>query len=194
MKQLNRPLKALSLFTGIGGLDLAAMRWGIQPIAFCEIDPFPCAVLRKRFPFIPILDDIRKVDGTQFGTVDIVYGGFPCQDLSQAGRKAGLVDGEGNVTRSGLWFEMLRIIREVRPSYVVVENVRGAVLHLRLVRHTKEKDCSSSLWPTCAENAWKGPRSLKKLMEIGRNPKTNTLAEAVRYYQSTTSGGLQTQI
>lgn len=127
MKQTNKPLKALSLFSGIGGLDLAAMQCGIEPVAFCEIDDFPAAVLGKRFPSIPIYPDIRKLEGKQIGTVDVIYGGFPCQDLSQAGRKAGLVDDDGNVTRSGLWFEMLRLIREIRPNYVVAENVRGAV-------------------------------------------------------------------
>lgn len=127
MKQKNKPLKALSLFSGIGGLDLAAMQCGIEPVAFCEIDDFPAAVLEKRFPSIPIYPDIRKLEGKQIGTVDVIYGGFPCQDLSQAGRKAGLVDDDGNVTRSGLWFEMLRLIREIRPNYVVAENVRGAV-------------------------------------------------------------------
>lgn len=121
-------MKALSLFTGIGGLDFAAMANGIEVIAMCEIEPFPVQILQKRFPGVPILPDVRKVDGNAYrGTVDVIFGGFPCQDLSQAGRRAGLVDKDGNVTRSGLWFEMLRIISECRPRFVIGENVRGAI-------------------------------------------------------------------
>ena len=121
-------MKGLSLFSGIGGLDLAAMSVGIEPVAFCEIEPFPVQILKKRFPGVPVLPDVKKVNGHDYrGTVDVIFGGFPCQDLSVAGRKAGLIDREGNVTRSGLWFEMLRIISEARPSFIVAENVRGAI-------------------------------------------------------------------
>jgi site-specific DNA-cytosine methylase len=116
-------LKALSLFSGIGGLDLAAEMAGIKVIGFCEIEPFPVEVLKKRFPDVPIFGDVRKLKrGDIDGTIDIIHGGFPCQDLSQAGKQRGL-EGE----RSGLWFEMLRVISEFRPRYVVAENVRGAV-------------------------------------------------------------------
>lgn len=120
-------MKALSLFSGIGGLDIAAQNCGIETVAFCEIEPFPVEILKKRFPGVPILPDVRKVNGHDFGTVDVIFGGFPCQDLSVAGRRAGLIDSDGNVTRSGLWFEMLRIISEARPRFVVGENVRGAI-------------------------------------------------------------------
>ena len=124
-------LKALSLFSGIGGLDLAAEMAGIKVIGFCEIEPFPVEVLTKRFPGVPIFEDVRKLtaevirDRTGMGTsqsIDIIFGGFPCQDLSTAGKQRGL-EGE----RSGLWFEMLRVISEFRPRYVLAENVRGAV-------------------------------------------------------------------
>jgi DNA (cytosine-5)-methyltransferase 1 len=119
------------LFSGIGGLDLAAEMAGIKVIGFCEIEPFPVEVLTKRFPGVPIFEDVRKLtaevirdrtgmDASQ--SIDIIFGGFPCQDLSQAGKQAGL---EG--ARSGLWFEMLRVISELRPRYVLAENVRGAV-------------------------------------------------------------------
>lgn len=120
-------MKALSLFSGIGGLDIAAQACGIEPVAFCEIESFPVEILKKRFPGVPILSDVRKVNGHDFRTVDVIFGGFPCQDLSQAGRRAGLLDKSGNATRSGLWFEMLRIISEARPRFVVAENVRGAI-------------------------------------------------------------------
>jgi len=114
-------MKALSLFTGIGGLDLAAELCGIETAAFCEIEPYAVKVLERRWPGVPIIDDVRKIRGCDWA-VDVIHGGFPCQDLSQAGKQAGL-EGE----RSGLWFEMLRVISEIRPAYVVAENVRGAI-------------------------------------------------------------------
>ena len=120
-------MRALSLFSGIGGLDIAAVNHGIEVAAMCEIEPYAVSVLKKRFPGVPVYNDIRKItakglmaDG--IGAIVIVFGGFPCQDLSCAGKQAGL-EGE----RSGLWFEMLRVISELRPLWVVAENVRGAV-------------------------------------------------------------------
>ncbi|HRR42061.1 MAG TPA: DNA cytosine methyltransferase [Syntrophales bacterium] len=133
-------LTALSLFSGIGGLDIAAHAAGIETVGFCEIEPFAVKVLERRFPGIENHGDItrftnrrlRELGGSPFlrfkcpadydGTIDVVHGGFPCQDLSVAGKQKGL-SGE----RSGLWFEMLRVISELRPAYVVAENVRGAV-------------------------------------------------------------------
>lgn len=115
-------MRALSLFSGIGGLDRAAHAVGIETVAFCEIELFACRILAKRFPGIPIINDVREViaDGS-LGAIDVVHGGFPCQDLSVAGKQRGL-SGE----RSGLWYEMLRVISELRPAYVLAENVRGA--------------------------------------------------------------------
>ncbi|MDT8900053.1 DNA cytosine methyltransferase [Anaeroselena agilis] len=120
-------MNALSLFTGVGGLDLAAEAVGMKIVACCEIEPYPVEVLKLRFPGVKIYNDVRKLSAEQLRNdgipgIDIVIGGFPCQDLSCAGRQAGL-EGE----RSGLWFEMLRIVREVRPSWVLAENVRNAV-------------------------------------------------------------------
>lgn len=123
-------MRALSLFSGIGGLDLAAEACGIETVAMCEIEEFPVSILKKRWSDVPIYDDVRKIKGSEIrgrlGAVDVVHGGFPCQDLSVAGKRAGLVCG-GGYTRSGLWYEMLRIISELRPRFVVGENVRGAV-------------------------------------------------------------------
>ena len=133
-------MRVLSLFSGIGGLDLAAEWAGMETVAFCEIEPFAVQVLERRFPAIENHGDItrftnrtlRELGGSPFhrfkcpadynGTIDVIHGGFPCQDLSVAGKQAGL---EG--ARSGLWFEMLRVIAECRPAFVLAENVRGAV-------------------------------------------------------------------
>lgn len=110
----------LDLFAGIGGFSLAAEWCGWTTAAFVEKDVFCQKVLRKNFgDHIEIYDDIQTFSGKPFrGRVDIVTGGFPCQDISIAGKHAGIT-GE----RSALWSELYRIICEVRPRYVVVENV-----------------------------------------------------------------------
>jgi DNA (cytosine-5)-methyltransferase 1 len=107
----------LDLFAGIGGFSLAARWMGWQTAAFVEKEPFCQEVLRKNFPGIPIYDDVREYKG-EFGTADIICGGFPCQDVSTAGHAAG-IEGE----RSSLYKELLRIVCEIRPRYVVMENV-----------------------------------------------------------------------
>src|SRR5262245_10873750 len=94
----------------------------MRTIAFCESDPFCRAVLRRRWPHVPCWDDVRTLDAHRLGTaglaVDVICGGFPCEDVSIAGRGAGL-DGP----RSGLWKEFARLVRELRPEFVLVENV-----------------------------------------------------------------------
>ena len=117
-------LRVLDLFSGIGGFSLGLERTGgFETVAFCEIEPFPRRVLAKHWPGVPIYNDVRTLtadvlrrDGI---AVDVITGGFPCQDLSTAGKQRGM--GEG--TRSGLWSEIVRLIRELRPEYVIVENV-----------------------------------------------------------------------
>lgn len=118
-----KKLKILDLFSGIGGFSLGFERTdGFETIAFCEIDKFARKVLRTHWPEVPIYDDIRTLSADRLnadGLVpDIIVGGFPCQDISVAGKGAGLA-GE----RSGLWREYARLIGEIRPRYVIVENV-----------------------------------------------------------------------
>ncbi|MCD4751896.1 MAG: DNA (cytosine-5-)-methyltransferase [Anaerolineaceae bacterium] len=110
-----------SLFTGIGGFDLGFERSGIETAWQCEIDSKASVVLTKHFPGVPNYHDVRSInnDGS-IESVDIISGGFPCQDVSLAGKRAGL-DGE----RSGLWYEYQRIIAEFKPKWVVIENVAG---------------------------------------------------------------------
>ena len=108
----------LDLFSGIGGFALAARWAGLQTIQFVELDPYCQRVLKKNFPDVPIHDDVKTLDGTQFKDIFLITGGFPCQDISIAGKGAG-IDGE----RSGLWTELFRIISEVRPRFALVENV-----------------------------------------------------------------------
>lgn len=108
-----------SLFSGIGGFDLAFERAGMTCAWQCEIDAAARNVLRQHFN-APIIGDVRNVRPDTVSPVDLICGGFPCQDVSIAGKRAGLA-GE----RSGLWFEFHRVIAEIRPQWVVVENVPG---------------------------------------------------------------------
>jgi len=109
-----------SLFSGIGGFELAGEWCGVRTIWQSEIDPYCTALLAERFPGTPNLGDITTIDWRHVERPDIVAGGFPCQDISYAGKGAGLA-GE----RSGLWYEFARCIRELGPRYVIVENVRA---------------------------------------------------------------------
>ena len=117
----------LDLFSGIGGFSLAASWvWGdeLDIVGFCEIDEFCHKVLNKNFPGVPIYKDITKLDTKNFKDIDLITGGFPCQDISIAGKGKGLIDEEtGERTRSGLWSEMHRIISDIRPRFAVIENV-----------------------------------------------------------------------
>jgi DNA (cytosine-5)-methyltransferase 1 len=107
-----------SLFAGIGGFDLGFERAGFKTVWQVEIDPYCQKVLAKNFPEAERFGDIRECGRHNLKPVDVICGGFPCQDISNAGKRAG-IKGE----RSGLWSEHARIIRELRPKYVVVENV-----------------------------------------------------------------------
>jgi DNA (cytosine-5)-methyltransferase 1 len=115
-------MKLLDLFSGIGGFSLAA-RWTgrILTAAFCETDPYCCKVLAKNFPGVPIHGDIRNMKGANIGAADIISGGFPCQPFSVAGKRGGAEDDRY------LWPEMLRVISDVRPAWVIGENVDGLV-------------------------------------------------------------------
>jgi len=115
-------MKIGSLFSGYGGLDLAVANvLDAEVVWHCEWEDAPSAILNKNFPGVPNYRDVAKVDFTQVEPVDILTGGFPCQDLSLAGKRAGMKDG----TRSGLWTEFARAINELKPRLVVIENVRG---------------------------------------------------------------------
>jgi DNA (cytosine-5)-methyltransferase 1 len=109
-----------SLFSGIGGIDLGFERAGISTSWQVEIDPFCRKVLEKRFPHVTCrLSDVREAGKDNLEKVDIISGGFPCQDISIAGKEEGIKEG----TRSGLWLEFARIIGELRPKGVFIENV-----------------------------------------------------------------------
>ena len=117
-------LQLLDLFAGIGGFSLGLERAGMETAAFCEILPECQVVLRKHWPEVPIYADVTQLKGADLGQIDIISGGFPCQDISNAGRQKGLTEG----SRSGtLWEEYRRLIGEIRPRWVLIENVKALI-------------------------------------------------------------------
>lgn len=129
-------MKLMSLFDGSGGFPLAASLCGIEPVYAAEVEPYPIAVTKNRFPKMKHLGDVSKVKGGEIEPVDIITFGSPCQDMSIAGKRAGLKHadmGDDETTRSGLFLEAIRIIKEMReatngvyPRYAIWENVSGA--------------------------------------------------------------------
>jgi DNA (cytosine-5)-methyltransferase 1 len=112
----------LDLFSGYGGISLALKDY-VRPVVYCEIERYAQGILlsqisRGSLPFAPIWDDVSTLRGDDVGSVDIIYGGFPCQDISVAGNGDGL-----GGKRSGLFFELLRLVEEIRPPWVFLENV-----------------------------------------------------------------------
>jgi len=109
----------LDLFSGIGGFSLGLERAGMRTVAFCEIDKKCQLVLKKHWPNVTIFDDVKNLRGTMIDEkIEVICGGFPCQDISFAGSGAGL-----SGKRSGLWFEFHRLINEIRPKFAIIENV-----------------------------------------------------------------------
>lgn len=145
-------MKIGSLFSGYGGLDLAVAEvTGAEVAWHCEWDDAPSKILETHFPGVPNYRDVSKVDFSAVEPVDILTGGFPCQDLSLAGKRAGLKEG----TRSGLWSEFVRAIETIRPRLVVIENVRGL---LSAAAHSDVESC-----PWCLGEAGDGEPVLRAL-------------------------------
>lgn len=141
-----------SLFSGIGGLDLGLERAGMTCAWQVEIEEYASRVLAKHWPDVPRFRDVRECGAHNLEPVDLIAGGFPCQDVSDAGPKLGL-EGE----RSGLWSEMFRIVCELRPRYLLVENV-AALLHRGMGRVLGDLasvgfDAEWSVLPACALGA-----------------------------------------
>lgn len=109
------------IFSGIGGFALAAQWTGFRTVGLCEIDPWCRGLLAERFPGVPVHADVRGLRGEAMGRVDLLTGGFPCQPWSSAGRQLGTRDDRH------LWPEMLRLVRECRPAWVIGENVAGII-------------------------------------------------------------------
>ena len=117
-------MKCFSLFSGIGGFDLAAKRNKVKLVGACEIDDYAKAVYEKRFPKVPVHKDATKINPEELPDFDLLCAGFPCQAFSIAGKRKGFND-----TRGSLFFEIARIAKEKRPQYLLLENVKGLLNH-----------------------------------------------------------------
>jgi len=118
---MNKVLNVLDIFSGIGGFSLGLEKAGMQTVAFCEINPFCQQILKKHWESIPVFPDVTKLTKEDFAglpQIDVIAGGFPCQDISCAGKQKGI-----GANRSGLWKEFKRLINELKPSYAIIENV-----------------------------------------------------------------------
>ena len=123
-------MKAVSLFAGIGGFDLALERNGVEVVATCEIDKHAQKILTRHFPKAKLFTDVSTLTGEDlfnagFDSSGIIVGGFPCQDVSVAGKRAGLTNADGTHTRSGLFWEVIRLLKETQAKYFILENVPG---------------------------------------------------------------------
>lgn len=114
-------MNALSLFSGIGGLDIASERAGFKTVAFCEKDKFCQKVLAKNWPGIRIFDDIQTIKINELPPIELVHGGYPCQPFSTAGKRRGKKD------ERHLWPAMFAVIKATQPTWVVAENVKGHI-------------------------------------------------------------------
>jgi len=146
-------LRVLDLFSGIGGFSLGLERTGgFETAAFCEYEPFPRAVLAKHWPDVPCFPDVRKLKGSDIaGPIDVICGGYPCQPFSTAGQRRGKEDDRH------LWPEFSRLVAELRPTWVIGENVAGHIsMGLDDVLSDLERQgyaCRTFVIPACAVDA-----------------------------------------
>ena len=151
-RSMQRLVRHLDLFSGIGGFALAA-KWvgGIETVAFCEIDPWARKVLTKNFPGVPINENVKTLNPQDYGRIDLITGGYPCQPFSVAGQRKGANDDRH------LWPQVFRILQQARPRWMLCENVAG---HIDLGLDEVLSDLASASYaaeaiviPACALNA-----------------------------------------
>ena len=117
-------MKCFSLFSGVGGFDLALSNLGAEIVGACEIDPYARSVYSRHFPGVKVWENATTIDPNELPRFDILCAGFPCQAFSIAGKRRGFED-----TRGSLFFEIVRIARQKKPHYLFLENVRGLLSH-----------------------------------------------------------------
>ena len=172
-------MKVLDLFSGIGGFSLGLERAGMETVAFCEIEEYPCKVLAKHWPEVPIYNDVRtltydKLKSDGINGIDVICGGFPCQPYSTAGKRLGEKDDRA------LWPEMFRLIQECKPNWVIGENVAGFInMGLDNVLSDLESigySARAIVIPACSVNrdhwrqrVWILADSMQRIGQVGRN-------------------------
>ena len=166
-------MNVLSLFAGIGGLELGLERAGMTVVGQVEINPFCRKVLAKHWPDIPRHDDVRTAVewwlSEERPTVDLICGGFPCQDISNAGKRAGITG-----PRSGLWGAMLHTVRHLRPRYVLVENVSAlAIRGLDTVLADLAGIGFDAEWATLRASDFGAPHNRERLYVLAYAPGVN---------------------
>ncbi len=187
---MNNKLKVLDLFSGIGGFSLGLHSTGIfDTVKFVEFDKFCQKVLQKNFPDVPIEGDIRDVKGEEF-EADVITGGFPCQPFSVAGKQKGTNDNRY------LWPEMFRLIKEIKPEFVIGENVQGLInlqngMVLRQVQNQLESEgfeVQCFLIPASGIGAW---HQRNRVWIIGHSKHNGLLASEKRSRDKEINGGTQ---
>ena len=179
-------MNVLDLFSGIGGFSLGLERAGMRTVAFCEIEPYCRAVLKKHWPNVPCYDDVRTIRGASVGPIDVICGGFPCQPFSLAGKRRGAEDDRH------LWPEMRRLVAECRPSWVIGENVPGLVSmgldevlsDLDAIEYTTR----TFVLPACAVDA---PHRRERLWIVANSRRLRGRPDAAGYGLSAESAQLQ---
>jgi len=186
-------LTHLSLFSGIGGIDLAAEWAGFETVGQCEFADYPTKVLEKHWPNVPRWRDIRDVTLDSVGsrgiqTVDLISGGFPCQPFSVAGKRRGKEDNHY------LWPEMLRVIQELRPHWVVGENVANFVnMELeRTIANLEEEgyQVQSFIIPACAVGAAHERQRVFIVAFDANSGNDYTIEESTKFKQVANTGGV----
>ena len=185
-------MRLLDLFSGIGGFSYAAEKLvgGYETVAFCEQDEFCQKVLRKHWKDVPIYDDVRTIDAARLGRIDIVAGGFPCQAVSQAGLQKATEDDRW------LWDEMLRIIQDCKPKWVIGENVQGLInINEGVLFEQVQTDLENEGYsvqpvviPACAKNA---PHRRDRVWIIGNSEHNGSLATKIRGSNEEVAGRTQ---
>ncbi|MEE4566852.1 DNA cytosine methyltransferase [Paenibacillus polymyxa] len=186
-------MRKLSLFSGIGGIDLAAHWAGMETVAFCEREPFPQAVLRKHWPDIPIYDDVCTLTADRLRedgilgdnrTIDIISAGYPCQPFSNAGKRRGEEDDRH------LWPEVARLLSEIRPRWFLGENVAGHItLGLDIVLSDLEGigyTTQTFVIPSAAVNA---PHRRDRVFIVGHTERSGCSRQSRRRTEQVTSNG-----
>ena len=171
-------LKVGSLFSGAGLCDLGLSWAGFRHQWFCEIDPFCRMVLARYWPDIPLYEDVNTLKGSELPPVDVLCGGFPCQDVSQGGKHAGIKKG----TRSGLWLEYARLIGEIRPRYVIIENVRGLLARgIEIVLQDLAEIGYDAEWEVLSAAALGAPHRRERVFVVAF-PTVTALTQSVGFY------------